>query len=379
MTSLRSSSDIKHSRAAMFRYLGGFLIILFLGARADAGLAYVMTDLGQVEVGADINDAGGVVAAAPFGSTTHAFLYTGGARYDLGTLGGDVSEAYGINDSGQIAGASRNSSGSIAAFLYSNGSMHDLGTLGGNGSAAYGLNATGQVVGQAELGGNLTYHAFLYTNGVMADLGALGEKTSVAVGINNAGQVVGSYVLPSGLGNHAFLYTGGVMQDIGDPNGYSSAYSINAGGQVVGESQLIGGPDHAFLYSSGVMQDLGVLSGGNRSTAYGINDAGQIVGFSETTSYGSTAAFVDTAGTMYDLNNLVVNKPSSLVITKALAINNNGQIVAYGSDGGNLLLLTPIAVPLPQAAWAVIAMLPLFLLVKPLRCICPSRANENKR
>jgi probable HAF family extracellular repeat protein len=34
----------------------------------------------------------------------HALLWNNGTPTDLGTLGGDVSGAYGINDAGQIVG-----------------------------------------------------------------------------------------------------------------------------------------------------------------------------------------------------------------------------------------------------------------------------------
>ena len=50
---------------------------------------------------------------------------------DLGTLGGDSSDGYAINDSGQVAGFSDTSADEFHAFLYSDGVMQDLGTLGG--------------------------------------------------------------------------------------------------------------------------------------------------------------------------------------------------------------------------------------------------------
>ena len=65
---------------------------------------------------------------------------SGGARYaykDLGTLGGRLSEAYGINDAGVVVGAANTQSGETHAFLWTLGSpMRDLGSLspstGGN-------------------------------------------------------------------------------------------------------------------------------------------------------------------------------------------------------------------------------------------------------
>ena len=61
----------------------------------------------------------------------HGFLYRGGTRTDLGTLGGGTSAAYGINAAGQVVGESATSGPGTHAFLYSGGTMTDLGTLGG--------------------------------------------------------------------------------------------------------------------------------------------------------------------------------------------------------------------------------------------------------
>ena len=74
------------------------------------------------------------------------------------------------------------------------------------------------------------------------------------------------------------------MTDLGTLGGtYSTAYGINDGGTIVGNSRHVGGNRHAFSYDPGThtMTDLGTL-GGDSSTAHGINDAGTIVGDSDT-------------------------------------------------------------------------------------------------
>jgi probable HAF family extracellular repeat protein len=109
---------------------------------------------------------------------------------DLGTLGGNNSGPSGINDRGQVVGWSEtpdidpNSGNPIfRAFLWNKGILQDLGTLGGQSSQALlgGINSEGQVVGEAETStvdpNNppfFAWHAFLWETGAMHDLGTLG-------------------------------------------------------------------------------------------------------------------------------------------------------------------------------------------------------------
>lgn len=72
------------------------------------------------------------------------------------------------------------------------------------------------------------------------------------------------------------------ITDIGTLGGdVSSAYAINARGQVVGESMTGTAEFHAFVWENGVMTDLG-SQGGDHSVARGINARGQVIGESGT-------------------------------------------------------------------------------------------------
>ena len=134
--------------------------------------------------------------------------------------------------------------------------MTDLGTLGGDESEGYGINAFGQVTGEASTAGG-QFHAFLYSGSAMTDLGTLpGQSGSMGQGINGSGQVTGwAY----GAGDRGFLYSGGTMWDLvdlldgGNPlnGGWTTLYSgqgINDSGWITGYGELFAdGELHAFL------------------------------------------------------------------------------------------------------------------------------------
>ena len=81
----------------------------------------------------NINQRGDVVGFAgapndPDGNFLQAFIWTAaGAMQGLGFLPGDVhSEAYGINEKRQVVGLSCDADGNCRAFIWENGSMRDL-------------------------------------------------------------------------------------------------------------------------------------------------------------------------------------------------------------------------------------------------------------
>jgi probable HAF family extracellular repeat protein len=127
---------------------------------------------------------------------------------DLGTLPGyDASWPWSINNHGQIVGFVREPTpGHRRAVLFDptgRGYNIDLGTLGGEQSDAYSINDIGQIVGWADSNDpHQGPHATLFTLNAEAeniDLGTLGGPSSAASSNNSSGQIVGCAGTPDGL------------------------------------------------------------------------------------------------------------------------------------------------------------------------------------
>jgi probable HAF family extracellular repeat protein len=274
----------------------------------------------------------------------HAFLYDG-AMHDLGTLGGSESAGNVISNCGKIAGWAVVAFGRAHAFLYDGKTMQDLGTLGGSQSYGLAINNVGQVVGQAFGPGDAWYHAFLYdsrTGAPMQDLGSP-SVNSIAVDINDAGQVVGWWRNgdpgPAPVG--AFYYEAGVMRDIGTLGGnYAEAVDINEAGTAVGNSNLADGAERGFVYDGTTMTSIGSLGGSRYSAAVAINNSGLVVGASTVSSSGEEHAISWTAkGGIVDLNERMHEPPAGLVLVRALAVADDGNIAVRTNQGLALLKL----------------------------------------
>jgi probable HAF family extracellular repeat protein len=320
---------------------------LALALAPAATAQYTPTDMGVLasdfSVALDVNDLGEAAGRSKvsdvLGTGTHAFLWTAdGGMVDLGTLGGGISMATGINNQSQIVGKATTATEETRAFLWSSSTgMQDLGTLGGNFSLAEGINELGDIVGQSSLSGAPGRRAaFWPAGGSPIDLGTLGGAESIAYGINDLGEIVGTADNSAGE-RRAFLWRAGQgMIDLGTLGGSESvAFAINNSSQVVGYSELAGGETRSFLWTEASgMVNLGILDDGGldffadvESLAYAINDLGQVCGRSINTADTRRRGYVWTVETgMVEIPTLGGN------YAECRGISTFGQVAGSAKD-----------------------------------------------
>jgi len=367
------------------------------GSNAFAQTSYKVSDLGvlpskEESVPAAINGQG-LVAGTSSAQTSGeaAFRYNPNNPAPMEDIGlssrGIVSRGFGINNIGAVVGDSALAASTVDspirhATLFGEGSVIDLGTLKKQAfSRANGINGFNQVVGfSGPVLDTPKSRAFFWSKSMgMIDLGTLGGAYAQAFAINDSGFITGnSQVRPSATETeafHAFLSPSPVgagaigMRDLGTLGGrFSYGMAINAKNHVVGYSTInkVDSRVHAFWFDGSGMKDLGSLAPNSsnpledQSVALGVNNADRVVGYTYLPAIGANidpavqpgtspvrqVAFVWHQGTMTDLNKLIGTAADAYQLNSAVAINDNGQIVASALSKATgtrrAVLLTPI-------------------------------------
>ena len=305
--------------------------------------------------GYGLNELGHVVGAYDDCDTSYdqAFVWTpdtGFVSLDM-PPGTAVSTAYGISDTGQIVGEFSVIGEDLRGFLLEGDTVINLGTMpGGNFSTAQAVNDAAQVAGYWGNAGSGPIHGFLWQDGVMSDLGPLlGTQYSKSFAISESGDVAGWMGQGTTIDARAFILQGESLTELPPvPGGFTSeARALNNYGDVAGTGRYTD-PDtgatewRAFAWVEGELVRIDPFPNLLHSVARGINDAQQVVGQAwNLTEY---RGFIWQDGVLTDLQDLV---PPEFYISGAWAINDAGQIVAWGGYESDpvSLLLTPINQP----------------------------------
>jgi probable HAF family extracellular repeat protein len=212
------------------------------GDRADLD---VRAGCCSITIARGINARGTIVGQGSTGISgdIHAVLWDRGTIMDLGVLPGDSrSEAFAINNSGQIVGTSGTQQ-TGRAFIWEKGTMSALPGLGGQDDFAWDINERGQVVGHSGA------QPVMWERGTVIPLETLPPLTSGrALGINNSGQIVGFLRAPGSSASVAVLWQDGkptvlpmLPPVVGTPNDYL-AWDINNSGTIIGRHVRVGFP-----------------------------------------------------------------------------------------------------------------------------------------
>jgi probable HAF family extracellular repeat protein len=346
-----------------------------------------------------INDAGQIAGSANHNvSGTHAFVTIGGDAKDLGTLGGDVSVATKVNDSGEVSGYSYIFSNTITQSFHAfrwkdlngngqsdSGEMINLGVLGSDrNSYAYDLNNNGLIVGASETGtaSNNISRAFIWSSadGIMRDLNVVvpgtGWTFQEAHGINNRGQIVGTGLNPDGK-VHAFLLTPTVsVSSVSGSGTYNGTATLTAtltiagshtAGQTVSFTLNGSTVGNAQTDSNGVATLTGVsLSGINSGSYTGAVGAEFNVGgctpLAGSSSTGTLTVSKATASiTLGNLTQIYDGNPKSATATTnpaglsgvSISYSQNGSAVASPTNVGSYSVLATLTNTNYQAADAI--------------------------
>jgi len=234
-----------------------------------------------------INDKGDIVGGfltAEGKEAGHAFHWHDGTLTDLRTLGGKSSEAWDVNNAGQVVGRAENAKGETRAFLWEAGrGMRDLNAPGRD-PWAFRISGKGQVIGYTE--GNT--RSFQWERGKATILNPTpleGFKAFVALNINERGDIIGGFDRGGAGGTHEdriALYRDGktTLIELPQPSKSSNAFGLTSNGLVVGNAFQTPSGQHAFIWKDGKSALLNHLLPPEEKWdiyfATAVNDKGQI-------------------------------------------------------------------------------------------------------
>lgn len=235
-----------------------------------------------------LNGAGELAGAAVFGGHGHAAIWSDTGLVDLGTYVGDYSQAWGVNDSGDVVGVS----GEWAVRWVRNPRFNRFDAYGFGSGVARDINNTGLAVGHNS--GSAMLFPLDPSDSRRAPFGMLptisGAAYTAAVSVSDADVITGVVQLVSGSGvtqavvwkREADVWTMHELPGLPGGGNYTDSRGINTGGDVVGGAQDAQGVFRPVVWKMGPagysIQVLPLPPGATGGGAEGVNALGEVAG-----------------------------------------------------------------------------------------------------
>lgn len=284
-----------------------------------------------------INDQGVVAGVHLFENGSKPHFEVGGELFEMQCdLKSPFRLPHGINDYREIVGASFSGGDITSSWHWKDGKIKGIPGLGGWLSEAMAINNSGHIVGSATLREERDFRAFLYRNGQIENLGTLGGRESKAFDISEQSDVVG-YSLNQEERHQAFHWTSGEMKPLpyfegGDT---SWAWSVNDTGWIAGWSSDASGTRKAAIWHDGKIYDVAELTSGldgwHLEIARAVNNSGMIAGTARRGSQLRAFQLIP-AGTAAKAEVEVAEDSSSKTTDKEMEGSSTHKRAGAGSD-----------------------------------------------
>ena len=281
-------------------------------------------------------------------ANSFANLISGGANVtsipNSTPSGNAVSYATAIDSAGDVGGGVGNSTGLDSPYVYTGGTSYDLPIPAGIPYPQYGGSVVAMSPGGAYAAGYWNYTAgppgtpyacagyWTRNGGSWANTATFTDISSPAWGNNQPGDYPASMALAVNDNGQMVCGLGSGINEIANPE----IYQIGTGALTPLTGLLFAYPKTDTIPNDGALTQC-------------ISPTGQVVGY-EVVAGGAKHAAIWQNGTLTDLNTLYASILGNFVLNNATAIDANGDIAGYGTDGSSntnqaFVIIQPVPEP----------------------------------
>ncbi|HTS34399.1 MAG TPA: hypothetical protein VMH04_01940 [Candidatus Solibacter sp.] len=268
--------------------------------------------------------------AAMLGSTARSQAVGSISQFRYQTIdfpGSTITQAFGLNERGDVVGDYTDSAGNVHGFLLSNGTFSSIDYPGAILTSARSINDAGEIVGAFSTANDPdAAHGYVLRAGKFTRKDFPHSPDCDILGVDERGDITGSFGRSDGTEAGYFTkggrYTSFVVP--GSAPNSTGPHGINDNLQVVGfyTDAVNADVTHGFLLDGATFITVD-YPGATSSALFGINEHGEIAGSCQCND-GANHSFVLSDGLF-----TIVSYPVSEAITKARGINDRDEVVGY--------------------------------------------------